>query len=98
MVARYRCVCCAFLTAKYNIKYNNNDCLKAFFGTKIFKSILLFSCGAGGGLRPKRKVGFIFIIEPYVLLTQWLDPSGALQTHGVKEYTLATDVHVEQQH
>lgn len=47
-----------------------------------------------GRLRPKRKVGFIFTTEAYVLLTQWLDPLGFLWRHGVKAYALATDVHL----
>lgn len=57
----------------------------------------MFSCGTDRGLRLKRKVDFIFIVEPDVLPTQWLDPLGALQRHGAKAYASAADVHVEQQ-
>lgn len=43
-----------------------------------------------GGLRARRKVGFIFI-EPYVFLPQWLDPLGPLWTPSRKMYMLAMD-------
>lgn len=76
--------------AKHNVKHNKNDRLQAFFGkkkNKKNKSTVLFSCGAGGGLRPKRKVGFIFIVS----LAARLGPRGA------KASALPTDVHEEPQ-
>ena len=90
-------LCLLYLTAKYNIKYHNNESLKAFFGEKK-KSISKHSSVVEKveEWKPKRNAGFIFIIETYVLLTLWLDPLDFLQRDSVKAYTLATDVHVEQ--